>query len=280
MSRVADYIAFLKSRWEGRRDVVFHRVVPAREARHGRVPLSPEMEALLEAQGRLPLYSHQARALELIQAGRDVVVATPTASGKSLVYTVPVVEAVLAQPGSRALYLFPLKALAQDQLRHLEETAALLPMEQAPETAIYDGDTPPHRRRRIRELPPNILITNPDMLHLSLLPFHQKWRGFYRDLRYVVVDEVHTYRGLFGSHMAWLLRRLIRVARLHGAAPRFIFCSATIGNPAGLCAQLIGREVAEVTESGAPTGPRHLLFVNPSHGASAAAVELLRRDWQ
>ena len=278
MGNVAEYISFLKTRWEGRHDLVHHEVVPGRgPAFAGPPPLHPEIESMLGARGLLPLYSHQARALELIAKGRNVVVATPTASGKSLIYNLPVLDAVMKEEEARALYLFPLKALAQDQLRHIEELASGLPQGQAPTAAIYDGDTTPYRRRKIREQPPHILITNPDMLHLSLLPYHAGWAGFFKELRFVVVDEVHTYRGLMGSHMAWIIRRLRRIAALYGAEPRFIFSSATIGNPEELCSLLSGTDVAEVTESGAPTGTRHLLFVNPSAGASSAVVSLLKQ---
>ncbi len=222
------------------------------------------------------LYSHQARAIDLIRSGRHVVVATPTASGKSLIYNLPVLERLIEDPASKALYLFPLKALAQDQLRSLNELFAHLPREVAPEAALYDGDTPPGRRARLRQMPPSILLTNPEMLHLSLLPFHQSWEALWKGLTFVVVDEVHTYRGVLGSHMAWVFRRLKRICARYGSAPVFIFCSATVGNPGSLTSALTGLEVEEITESGAPTGKRHVLFINPDASPAHAAILLLK----
>ena len=158
-------------------------------------------------------YSHQAKALDALEAGKHILVATPTASGKTLIYNVPVIKSLLQDPSSRALYLFPLKALEQDQLKTLEELKAALPSP-AFSAAIYDGDTPPEVRKQLRLKIPNILISNPDMLHMGLLPYHESWREFFSQLKFVVIDEVHTYKGILGSHMAQVLRRLTRVCRL------------------------------------------------------------------
>ena len=191
-------------------------------------------------------------------------VATPTASGKTLCYNLPVFEALIASEEARALYLFPTKALARDQVEEARALARAVERAGAPSLgiAVYDGDTPPDQRRAARRRA-RIIATNPDMLHAGILPHHPSWAAFFAGLRYVVVDELHTYRGVFGSHVANVLRRLSRVAELHGARPRFVATSATIANPEELAALLFGREVELIAESGAPTGERHYLIYNP-----------------
>ena len=199
-------------------------------------------------------------------------------SGKSFIYTLPILQACLNDPDSRALCLFPLKALAQDQLKTLEQLWRLLPESargHAGAAAIYDGDTTDYRRRKIRELPPPVLITNPDMLHLGLLPHHAKWGHFFAGLRYVVIDEVHTYRGVFGSHVAWVLRRLKRICALYGADPTFVLASATIGNPGEHARLLIDAPAGEITRSGAGRAARHVLLINPLDSAATTATLML-----
>jgi DEAD/DEAH box helicase domain-containing protein len=249
--------------------------------------------AVLRARGIERFYTHQARDIEHALAGRDVVVTTPTASGKTLCYNGAVLSTVLRDPSARALYLFPTKALAQDQLRGLERfreiSAALRPLLRA---GTYDGDTPPSARRRMRE-EANAILTNPDMLHQGILPYHARWSRVFSNLRYVVVDEMHTYRGIFGSHVANVLRRLRRVARHYGADPQFLLSSATIRNPGEQAALLTGDEVRVVDEDGAPRGPKLFAFWNPlprggdTPGRTSASVEaerilvaLMRRDVQ
>ncbi len=205
-------------------------------------------------------YRHQAKAVEAALAGRDLVVVTPTASGKSLCYTVPVVESVLRDPAARALYLFPTKALAQDQLTELHELIDEAEIDL--KTFTYDGDTPPASRRRVRAAA-HVVITNPDMLHTAILPHHTKWVRLFQNLRYVVVDELHTYRGVFGSHVSNVLRRLLRICRFYGSEPTFICCSATIANPGELARDLTGRPVEVIDENGAPRGERHVVLYNP-----------------
>ena len=173
---------------------------------------------------------HQGEALAAIRAGKNLLVATPTASGKTLIYNLPVLEALLAEPRGHALYLFPLKALEQDQLKALQELDAALPSPSLT-AAIYDGDTPPAQRQAIKAKPPHVLITNPDMLHMGLMPYHASWSGFFARLKFVVIDEVHTYRGIMGSHMAQVLRRLRRICAHYGSQPQFILSSATIAQP-------------------------------------------------
>ncbi|MEA5090541.1 DEAD/DEAH box helicase [Solidesulfovibrio sp.] len=274
---VADYVAALVASARLGPQVVHHRVIPAAPAVFADParPFPRHVAELLAARGIDRLYSHQAAATDLARAGRHVAVATPTASGKTMTYLLPVLEEIARNPDSRAIFLYPLKALAQDQLKAIEELTAGLPASGRPRAAIYDGDTSAHFRRKIRENPPHILITNPEMLHLALLPGHESWSTLFAGLSHVVVDEMHTYRGVMGSHMAHVFRRLSRVCARYGARPSFIFCSATIGNPGELAESLAGFPVATVTASGAPAAPRHFLFLNPEQSASTTAVMLL-----
>lgn len=276
---VANYVQALKESQRLGDQVVYHRVLQAREAQYQTSvrPWSRAICELLQAQGLEELYSHQARATDLVRMGKHVVVATPTASGKTLVYNLPILERFLQDPECRALYLFPLKALAQDQLKNLQALTAHWPEEARPRAAIYDGDTSDYQRRKIRNAPPNMLLTNPEMVHLSICPYHEAWNIFLAGLQFVVVDEVHTYRGVLGSHMAQVFRRLLRICQRYGATPTFVFCSATVANPEELARQLTGLEVEKVTESGAPQGKRHFIFLNPTlDGASQAAIMLLQ----
>ena len=235
--------------------------IPGREGRYAEFPgdLPPRLADALRARGVTRLYSHQADAWAATQRGEDVVVVTPTASGKTLCYTLPVIAAAL-NDRARALYLFPTKALAQDQVAELLELAKA--GELGIRAATFDGDTPGDQRQAIR-LNGDIVVTNPDMLHQGILPHHTKWAQLFENLRYVVIDEIHSYRGVFGSHLANLLRRLKRVCAFYGAHPQFILCSATIGNPKQHAEALIEREVVAIAESGAPTGDKHVLLWNP-----------------
>jgi DEAD/DEAH box helicase domain-containing protein len=252
--------------------------LPAEPA--GRVSLEALPEAsrgVARARGIAALYPHQARALAELHAGRDVVLATPTASGKSLVYALPALEAALADPSAHALFLFPLKALEQDQAKKLAADATALGLPPQRTVAVYDGDTPPGLRAKIRRDPPNVIVTTPDMLHLGLLPHHASWERFFRGLSLVVVDELHTYRGLFGSHVAQVLRRLDRVCAFHAARPRFVCASATVANPGELAQLVTGRAPTVVFADGAPRTRRELLLFNPV-GTSpyTAAARLFR----
>ncbi len=260
--------------------VVHARTIPAIPARTARTerPLPKGVRGVLERMGIAELYAHQARAIDLIRDGRDVAVVTPTASGKSLVFTIPTIEAALADPGSRALYLFPYKALEQDQQRSLKELGRALFSGIDLTCEVYDGDTPAAARRRIKAHPPDVLITNPDMLHMGLLAYHADWRMLFEKLRFVVVDELHVYRGIFGAHLAHVLRRLWRIAEHYGASPRLIVASASIGNPGEFARALTGRDVEIVSESGAPRAARHFLFVNPAESPYTAATETLARS--
>ncbi|MGH7311651.1 MAG: DEAD/DEAH box helicase, partial [Candidatus Rokuibacteriota bacterium] len=221
--------------------------------------LDPRVAEALRSRGITELYSHQARAWELVEKGEHVVVVTPTASGKTLCYNLPVLQTLLAQPDARVLYLFPTKALAQDQLAELEALARSLPELRM---FTYDGDTPPDARRAVRARA-NLVLTNPDMLHSGILPHHTKWAVLFQNLTFVVIDELHAYRGVFGSHVANVIRRLKRLCRHYGSTPQFVMASATIANPRELAERLTGEGVAEVSENGAPRGDKLFLCYNP-----------------
>ncbi|MDR5682819.1 MAG: DEAD/DEAH box helicase [Armatimonadota bacterium] len=232
---------------------------PARYARPRR-PLPDALSAALARQRISQLYVHQAQALDAARAGEAIVVTTQTASGKTLCYNLPVLETLLSDPPSCALYVFPTKALAQDQLDVLNGYGVPV------RAGIYDGDTPADQRARVRDRA-QILLTNPDMLHVGILPQHFRWRAFFRRLRYVVLDDLHVYRGVFGSHVANVLRRLRRVCRVYGADPQFLCASATLGNPAEFASRLVGVPVQVIDDDGAPRGARHFVLWNPPHGA-------------
>ena len=232
---------------------------PKRDPRLAPLPdgLHPDVRAALARQGIAELYEHQARAWEAAERGEHLIVTTGTASGKTLAFNLPVLNALAAEPKHRALYLYPTKALAQDQARALGELE--VPRVRA---AIYDGDTPPERRPQIRRFA-NLVLTNPDMLHLGVLPRHDLWADVLHNLRYVVVDEAHVYRGVFGSHVANVLRRLRRLARVYGAEPQFLFASATIANPGELATSLVGAETTVIGDDAAPRAERTIALWNP-----------------
>jgi DEAD/DEAH box helicase domain-containing protein len=232
---------------------------PAREARTAPFPadLFPKVRAALEARGVLKLYEHQLDAWEAAGRGAHVAVVTGTASGKSLAFNLPVLDALAREPKKRALYLYPTKALTQDQLRSLTELKV-----PRVRPAIYDGDTDAERRRQIRKWS-NLVLTNPDMLHVGVLPHHDRWGDVLTNLAYVVVDEAHVYRGVFGSHVANVLRRLRRIARIYGAEPQFLLASATIANPAELAHSLLGLDVTVVEDDAAPRAERTIALWNP-----------------
>lgn len=241
------------------RDQIVHaEQFPARPARYGvlrRSLLLPLAEAL-RRRGIVRLYAHQVDALEAVRDGESVIVTTATASGKTLCYLLPVLETLIADPGARALFLYPTKALAQDQIDALDELGLGIP------AGTYDGDTPPDDRRRLRD-EARILLTNPDMLHVGILPQHFRWTPFFASLRYIVLDDMHVYRGVFGSHVALILRRLRRLCRLRGADPQIICTSATIANPGEFGGRLTGVPLRVIENEGAPRGPRRFVLWNP-----------------
>ena len=238
------------------------RHFPAREAVWAEYPewANEDLRTAYEAKGIARLYSHQMEAARAVHAKKNVVIVTPTASGKTLCYNLPVLNAVLENPDTRALYLFPTKALAQDQLAELHDLNTRL--ENRFGVFAYDGDTPGDARRAIRERG-HVVLTNPDMLHTGILPHHTKWTRLFENLKYIVMDELHTYRGVLGSHLCNVLRRLRRIAKFYGSAPQFICCSATIANPGELASRLIEDDVEVLSANGAPAGEKTFVFYNP-----------------
>ena len=263
------------------RGVIHHEVLPARDAEFAPFPdwVDPRIRAGLASRGISELYTHQAAAIDAVHAGQDVVVVTPTASGKSLCYTVPVLQAITEDAASRALFLFPTKALGQDQVAELTALTKAAGLEVS--AATYDGDTPAPIRSAIRTAG-RVVVTNPDMLNSAILPHHTKWFQLFEQLKVIVVDELHTYRGVFGSHVANVLRRLLRICAHYGSSPVIVCCSATIGNPQELAELLTGRGMRLVDRNGAPAGERHVLLVDPplldpSTGARGSALTLAER---
>jgi DEAD/DEAH box helicase domain-containing protein len=268
------------------------RYFPAREAQWAEFPawVHADLVSAYAAKGIRQLYTHQAIAAEAVHAGKNVVVVTPTASGKTLCYNLPILNSILENPDARALYLFPTKALAQDQLAELYDLNEKL--NNCFGVFTYDGDTPADARRAIREKG-HVVLTNPDMLHTGILPHHTRWTRLFENLRYIVIDELHTYRGVFGSHLCNVLRRLRRIANFYGSDPRFICCSATIANPGELAARLLEKEVEVLDANGAPAGEKTFVFYNPPvvnralgirrsyiQETSRVAQEFLKRDLQ
>lgn len=284
----ADLIEQLRRDEQFNRNVRFWHVQPAREGRYAPVPpaLDSRLHAALRARGIEQLYSHQSAAVEHALARRNVVIVTPTASGKTLTYNLPVLDTILRNPNARALYLFPTKALSQDQQAELNLTveSGALPVK----IVTFDGDTPPAIRSSARTTG-GIIISNPDMLHTGILPNHPRWSQFFQNLQYVVIDELHSYRGIFGAHVTNVVRRLKRIAAFYGATPRFILCSATIGNPRELAEAIVEEPVELVAENGAPAGEKHFVLYNPpvvdrvqgirqgvAHAAQQIAVRFLK----
>ncbi|MEW5719103.1 MAG: DEAD/DEAH box helicase, partial [Chloroflexota bacterium] len=241
-----------------RSNIAAQRTIPARAAQTVAFPgdLHPALIESLRARGIASLYTHQATAWRRVRDGQHVVVVTGTASGKTLCYNLPVLDRLLRDDKARALYLFPTKALAQDQISNLQSLISDLAV------SAYDGDTPQSARANIRNTA-RVIVSNPDMVHAGILPHHTLWAEFFRHLQFIVIDEMHAYRGVFGSHVANVLRRLKRVAAFYGAAPQFILTSATIANPVELAERLIEESVALVDDDGAAKGEKHFVVYNP-----------------
>ena len=257
-----EYIEKLKNNPAFMKNVTSWQLVPERKARYGEFPknLDPRVKQTLHERGIDRPYIHQSRAIAAALSGQDFVVVTPTASGKTLCYNVPVLDSILKDESARALYLFPTKALSSDQVAELYSMIERIGADVKAYT--YDGDTPASARSAIRQAG-HVVVTNPDMLHQGILPHHAKWVKLFENLRYVVIDEIHAYRGVFGSNLANVLRRLKRICAFYGSNPTFICCSATIQNPKEPAETMTGREMLLIDENGAPAGERHVVFYNP-----------------
>jgi DEAD/DEAH box helicase domain-containing protein len=292
LTRVREVLDALAARDVSGEVLTAIRYFPAREAQWAEYPawVHADLAAAYMAKGIRQLYTHQAIAAEAVHAGKNVVVVTPTASGKTLCYNLPILNSILENPDTRALYLFPTKALAQDQLAELYDLNQRLDNRFGVFT--YDGDTPADARRAIREKG-HVVLTNPDMLHTGILPHHTRWTRLFENLRYIVIDELHTYRGVFGSHLCNVLRRLRRIANFYGSDPQFICCSATIANPGELATRLLEKEVDVLDVNGAPAGEKTFVFYNPPvvnralgirrsyiNETSRVAQEFLKHDLQ
>ena len=263
MGDLQRYIKTLKAHPEFGEAFVYHRYIPPCRAAYGPQPVfHQDVAKALRHFGIERLYSHQVEGINHLRNGANLLVSTPTASGKTLIYNLTVIEDILKRKTARALYIFPLKALEQDQMKGLLIWLKGIGSMKI-RAEIYDGDTPPYRRKKIREDVPEILFTNPDMLHRGILAHHQSWEKLLKNLSFVVLDEVHTYRGIFGSHLNQVIRRLKRLCHLYGSAPRFILLSATVNNPKTFGERLIGKSLEVVCSDGTPKAGRHFLFLNP-----------------
>jgi DEAD/DEAH box helicase domain-containing protein len=292
ITRVHDVLDTFASRDHNGEVLTAVRHFPARDAELAEFPawVNADLISAYAAKGIRRPYSHQAAAAEGVHAGKNVVIVTPTASGKTLCYNLPVLNAVLENSDTRALYLFPTKALAQDQLAELHDLNQRL--DDRFGVFTYDGDTPADARKAIREKS-HLTLTNPDMLHTGILPHHTRWTRLFENLRYIVIDELHTYRGVFGSHLCNVLRRLRRIARFYGCDPQFICCSATIANPGDLATRLLESDVEVLNANGAPSAEKTFVFYNPPivnralgirrsyiNESSRVAQEFLKHDLQ
>lgn len=277
MKNIEQFISRLKHSSELGPSIVYHHRIPEKTAAFARLdpPFKPELISALNNLGISKLYHHQVEAIKWIREKKNVVLATPTASGKTFCYNLPVFETILEDETCRALYLFPIKALEQDQLKSIRQLSRLL--NNRIQAAVYDGDTSPYQRKKIRDSVPHIIITNPDMIHMGFLPYHAGWAELFSKLRYIVIDEIHTYRGILGSHLVQVLRRLRRVCQFYGSDPLFIACSATISNPAKLAEALTEKSFHDISQSGAPHPGGHFVFYNPSVSPYSESARLFRQ---
>ncbi len=260
LAAAVNYFENLRSRAESPVRAIHHQLPSPGTFKAFPDALQPALQRILRARDLEQLYSHQAESFELASAGKNVVIVTPTASGKTLCYNLPVLDLLIRDPGARAMYLFPTKALSEDQLHELQ--ALVDAMGSDIRAFTYDGDTPQDARKAIRQRA-NVVLTNPDMLHTGILPHHTKWAKLFENLRYIVIDELHYYRGVYGSHLANLLRRLRRICEFYKTNPIFICCSATIANPKELAESLTGQPFEMVDRNGAPSGEKFFIFYNP-----------------
>lgn len=257
-----DILNKLKLNDEYKENIVHWQTMEAKEAKVKEFPetVHPSLISAFERRGIHTLYTHQREAFEQIMGGRSIVAVTPTASGKTLCYNLPVLETIIRNPKARALYMFPTKALAQDQKSEINDIIQEAKLNINSYT--YDGDTSANIRQKVRKAG-HIVITNPDMLHSAILPHHTKWVSLFENLQFVIIDELHIYRGVFGSHVANVIRRLKRICEFYGSDPIFVCTSATIANPLELAENLTGKKMKLIDQNGAPSGTKHFLFYNP-----------------
>jgi DEAD/DEAH box helicase domain-containing protein len=315
---ILNFIESIKNDRRFNTQIVEHKYIYPVKARYMKLVIPDRLKDVLKGRGLEYFYSHQVEAINFIREGENVVVMTPTASGKSLIYNIPVLESIIENPEQRALYIFPLKGLEQDQVINLNElynAVASSTLNSSPSPTppinpesfrdsplvgegkgerckrnsasgrksllnfgeVYDGDTTAYRRKKIREAIPNVIFTNPDMLHLAINPFHKKWETFFKNLRFVVIDEIHTYRGVFGSNVAHVIRRLRRICKYWGSSPQFIAASATIANPSQLAEELVGLPFKVVAQSGAPQAGKHFVFIKPIESPYTETTRLFIR---
>ncbi len=277
---LSEYLRTIKNHPDFGPAYLYYRYIPPSEALYGPdTELGPELSRVLRKNGIQRLYTHQTEALNYIRRGENVIVATPTASGKSLIYNLAVLERLLRHEKGKALYVFPLKALEQDQLKNLK--AFVKGIENRKISAdIYDGDTSPYKRKKMRSHVPDILFTNPDMLHQGILAYHENWKDLFENLSFLILDEVHTYRGIFGSHMNQIIRRLKRICDLYGSDPRFILLSATVNNPEEFGQSLLQEKISVVDASGSPKSGQYFLFLNPEASPNFSAARLFAHSVQ
>jgi len=274
--KLSEYVNIIKNDPEFGTSFVHHRYLHPREAIYGPDPgVNAEILKVLQKIGINKLYRHQVDAVEHIRQGKNVLIATPTASGKSLIYNLTVLEALLKDASSKALYIFPLKALEQDQLKNLSTLMNKIKGGKI-SAIIYDGDTSSYRRKQIRTRIPEILFTNPDMLHRGILAYHENWEELFKNLSFIILDEVHTYRGIFGSHVNQIIKRLKRICRIYGARPQFILLSATVNNPQEFGKSLIEEKIEVVDSTGSPRSGQHFLFMNPEASSNFSAARLFQ----
>ncbi|MBN1847905.1 MAG: DEAD/DEAH box helicase [Deltaproteobacteria bacterium] len=272
---LSDYVHTLKNHMDFGPAFIHHRYVPPHAPQYGpEIKLNTEIRRILEMSEIRQFYRHQTEAIQYIRQGEHVIIATPTASGKSMIYNLTVMEALLQNRSSKALYLFPLKALEQDQFKTLSFFINGLGKQKDISINIYDGDTTPYMRTKIRNHVPQILFTNPDMLHRGIMAYHHKWQKFFETLSFVIIDEVHTYRGIFGSHMNQVIKRLKRICAFHGSKPRFVLLSATVQNPKEFGETLIDETLRIIDTSGSPRAGQHVVFLNPTISPNFSAARL------
>ncbi len=270
--KLSDFIQDIKKSPELKDHIIYHKYIPEKKARFSELELGGRFQVSLEKLGIKKLFSHQAEAISAIRKGKDVVVCTGTSSGKSLIYNVSVIERIIKDPQSTALYIFPLKALAQDQLISFNQLSSNI--SKHIKADIYDGDTDPDKRKEIKTGKYNVILTNPDMLHFGILPYHGAWKKFFEKLCFVVIDEIHTYRGIFGSHLVQIIRRLRRICNHYGSDPQFILLSATIHNPKEFASKLIQKPVHLIQNDGSPSAGKHFLLIDPDISANFLASQL------